>query len=302
MKVEITGEFAGRTVKDWLRANDFSTNLIKRLKSLDDGIMLNGERVTVRRLLYEGDTLFLKLSDESENPLLVPTEMPLSVLYEDDDMIALDKPAGIPTHPSHGHFDDTLANGLAYLFKKRGEPFVFRAVNRLDRGTSGIVLIAKNAKSAADLSEKMKSGRIKKTYVAIVNGLLTGSGIIERPIRRATESVITREVCSPDAPGAKSAVTGYQVVMSGDGWSFVRLDPITGRTHQLRVHLSSIGHPIAGDWLYGTAESSPTAIDRNFDRPALHCFGLVIISEGGDILIKAPLPDDMKAIVGETEL
>ena len=302
MKVEITGEFAGRTVKDWLRANDFSTNLIKRLKSLDDGILLNGERVTVRRLLTEGDTLFLKLSDESENPLLVPTEMPLSILYEDDDMIALDKPAGIPTHPSHGHFDDTLANGLAYLFKKRGEPFVFRAVNRLDRGTSGIVLIAKNAKSAADLSEKMKSGMIKKTYVAIVNGSLTGSGIIERPIHRAAESVITREVCSPDAPGAKSAVTGYQVVMSGDGWSFVRLDPITGRTHQLRVHLSSIGHPIAGDWLYGTAESSPTALDRSFDRPALHCFGLVIISDGGDILIKAPLPDDMKAIVGETEL
>ena len=207
----------------------------------------------------------------------------------------------MPTHPSHGHFEDTLANGLTFLFGKRGEPFVFRAVNRLDRGTSGIVLVAKNSKAAADLSGLMKAGRIKKTYVALVNGAMSGSGVIDRPIRRQTESIITREVCDIDLPGAKRAVSEYRVISSGGGWSFVELNPVTGRTHQLRVHLSSVGHPIAGDGLYGTAETVPTALDRLFDRPALHCRRLRIFFADSDILIEAPLPDDIRAVVGETE-
>ena len=301
MTTQITAEFAGKTVRDWFFSNGFSNNQIKRLKSLDDGILLNGQRVTVRRLLSPGDTLSLRLEDDDGNPALVPTEMPLSVLYEDENIIALDKPAGMPTHPSHGHFEDTLANGLAFLFGKRGEPFIFRAVNRLDRGTSGIVLVAKNSKAAADLSELMKAGRIKKTYVALVNGAMSGSGVIDRPIRRQTESIITREVCDIDLPGAKRAVSEYRVISSGGGWSFVELNPVTGRTHQLRVHLSSVGHPIAGDGLYGTAETVPTALDRLFDRPALHCRRLRIFFADSDILIEAPLPDDIRAVVGETE-
>ena len=301
MTTQITAEFAGRTVKDWFFSNGFSNNQIKRLKSLDDGILLNGQRVTVRRLLSPGDTLSLRLEDDGDNPSLVPTELPLSVLYEDENIIALDKPAGMPTHPSHGHFEDTLANGLAFLFRKRGEPFVFRAVNRLDRGTSGIVLVAKNSKAAADLSEAMKAGMIKKTYVALVNGNMSGSGVIDRPIRRQAESIITREVCDIDLPGAKRAVSEYRVISSGGGWSFVELNPVTGRTHQLRVHLSSVGHPIAGDGLYGTAETVPTAPDRLFDRPALHCRRLRIFFADSDILIEAPLPDDIRAVVGETE-
>lgn len=301
MTTRITAEFAGKTVKDWFFSNGFSNNQIKRLKSLDDGILLNGQRVTVRRLLSPGDTLSLRLEDDDGNPALVPTEMPLSILYEDKNIIAIDKPAGMPTHPSHGHFEDTLANGLAFLFGKRGEPFVFRAVNRLDRGTSGIVLVAKNSKAAADLSGLMKAGRIKKTYVALVNGAMSGSGVIDRPIRRQTESIITREVCDIDLPGAKRAVSEYRVISSGGGWSFVELNPVTGRTHQLRVHLSSVGHPIAGDGLYGTAETVPTALDRLFDRPALHCRRLRIFFADSDILIEAPLPDDIRAVVGETE-
>ena len=301
MTTQITAEFAGKTVKDWFFSNGFSNNQIKRLKSLDDGILLNGQRVTVRRLLSPGDTLSLRLEDDGDNPSLVPTELPLSILYEDENIIALDKPAGMPTHPSHGHFEDTLANGLAFLFRKRGEPFVFRAVNRLDRGTSGIVLVAKNSKAAADLSEAMKAGMIKKTYVALVNGAMSGSGVIDRPIRRQAESIITREVCDIDSPGAKRAVSEYRVISSGGGWSFVELNPVTGRTHQLRVHLSSVGHPIAGDGLYGTAETVPTAPDRLFDRPALHCRRLRIFFADSDILIEAPLPDDIRAVVGETE-
>lgn len=301
MTTTITAEFAGKTVKDWFFSNGFSNNQIKRLKSLDDGILLNGQRVTVRRLLSPGDILSLRLEDDGDNPSLVPTELPLSILYEDENIIALDKPAGMPTHPSHGHFEDTLANGLAFLFRKRGEPFVFRAVNRLDRGTSGIVLVAKNSKAAADLSEAMKAGMIKKTYVALVNGNMSGRGVIDRPIRRQAESIITREVCDIDLPRAKRAVSEYRVISSGGGWSFVELNPVTGRTHQLRVHLSSVGHPIAGDGLYGTAETTPTALDRLFDRPALHCRRLRIFFADSDILIEAPLPDDIRAVVGETE-
>ena len=297
MEIKITRAHSGKTVKDWLYENAFSNNQIKRLKSLDDGIILNGERVTVRHLLSDGDILSLRISDDKDNPALVPTEMPLSVLYEDDDMIALDKPGNIPTHPSHGHFTDTLANGLAFMFAERREPFVFRAVNRLDRGTSGVVLVAKNSKAAADLSERMKRGEIHKTYYAIVNGSPNPrSGIIEKPIRRAGDSIITREVCELNSPGAKRAVTGYQVEFRGDGWSLLKLEPITGRTHQLRVHLASIGCPIAGDGLYGTAETLPTAIDRAFRRPALHCRELRVLLSGREITVLAPLPADFLAV------
>ena len=303
MEFVIGEEFDGRTVKDLLYQRGVSRGLITRLKGMPDGITLNGEHVTVRRVLEKGDRLRIAVGDthEEENEFLVPTEMQLFVLYEDEAVMALDKPAGMPTHPSRGHYDDTLANGLAFLFGKRGEPFVFRAVNRLDRGTSGIVLVAKNSKAAADLSELMKAGRIKKTYVALVNGAMSGSGVIDRPIRRQTESIITREVCDIESPGAKRAISEYRVISSGGGWSFVELNPVTGRTHQLRVHLSSVGHPIAGDGLYGTAETVPTALDRLFDRPALHCRRLRIFFADSDILIEAPLPDDIRAVVGETE-
>ena len=305
MKITITDEYGGRTIKDWLYENGVSRALITRLKKTEDGITLNGVHATVRKILTPGDILSLDLSDEPGGTL-VPAELPVRILFENDELIAIDKPPRMPTHPSHGHFEDTLANGLAYIFKERGEPFVFRAINRLDRDTSGIVLVAKSQYSASKLTSLMRSGRIHKTYTAILNGVPEKlKGEIDRPIRRAENSVMLREVCEIDAPGAKSALTRYEVTESGillsadgseEAVSVVRAEPVTGRTHQLRVHFASLGTPIIGDGLYGTAETVPTPADLMCDRHALHASRLVI-EGGGTITIESPLPGDMKRVI-----
>ena len=299
MDITVTKAIDGMTVKDWLYKNGISRGLITHLKKLERGITVNGEHATVRRVLYEGDVLSLAIDDraEDENDSLVPTEMPLDIIYEDDDMIAVNKPPNMPTHPSIGHFDDTLANGLAYYFSSRGIPFVFRAVNRLDRNTSGIVLVAKNRVSAARLGELMKSGKIQKNYVAILGGVLTPlAGEINAPIRRREASIILREVCSADAPGSKRALTAYETLAENGECSIVRAEPITGRTHQLRVHFAYMGAPIVGDGMYGTAETSPTKYDREMSRHALHASALKIDLGEKQLTLNAELPRDMRLL------
>ncbi|MCI8388024.1 MAG: RluA family pseudouridine synthase [Clostridiales bacterium] len=299
MRIKITDSFDGRTVKDWLYKNNISRALITRLKKTESGITVNGQHATVRHILHTGDELALQVNDniEDENEQLIPTEMPLDIIYEDDDMIALNKPAGIPTHPSLGHFTDTLANGLAYYYKSRGIPFVFRAINRLDRDTSGIVLAAKNQYAASELSSLMQSGRIHKTYIAVLNGMPSEQqGIINAPIRRREATIILREVASSDMPDAKSAITSYEVISAGENASIVRAEPVTGRTHQLRVHFAHIGTPIVGDGLYGSAETTPTELDNMIDRHALHAASLVIEYNDRSQTLCAKLPDDMQRL------
>ncbi len=301
MNITVTKALDGMTVKDWLYKNGISRGLITHLKKLEHGITVNGEHATVRRVLREGDVLSLAIGDrhDDENESLVPTEMALDVIYEDDDMIAVNKPSNMPTHPSIGHFDDTLANGLAYYFSSRGIPFVFRAVNRLDRDTSGIVLVAKNRVSAARLGELMKSGKIKKTYVAVLGGVLAPrSGEINAPIRRREASIILREVCDANAPDAKSALTAYETLAENGECSIVRAEPITGRTHQLRVHFAHMGAPIVGDGMYGTAETSPTKYDREMSRHALHASSLKIDLGEKQLTLSADLPSDMSLLCG----
>lgn len=299
MKIKITGELDGITVKEYLYKNGFSRGLITELKKSDDGICVNGDRVTVRRILAAGDELSLCVDDrqEDENENLVPTRMSLDIIYEDDNMIALNKPSGMATHPSIGHFDDTLANGLAYYFAERSVPFVFRSINRLDLDTSGVVLVAKNRLTAAKLGDSMRSGGIRKTYTAMLNGCLTPeSGTISACIKRRADGIILREVCAPDAHGAKSALTEYATVYSGRNVSVVSAEPVTGRTHQLRVHFSYMGAPIIGDAFYGTAETEPTEFDRMIKRQALHASGLTVKLDGKEYRFNAPLPPDMDAL------
>ena len=300
MEIRIGSDFDGASVKDWLYQNGISRGLITQLKKLPDGITVNGEHATVRRILLAGDVLALALDDRAEdvNMQLVPTEMPLDIIYEDDDMIALNKPYGMPTHPSHGHFCDTLANGVCYYFFSRGIPFVFRAINRLDRDTGGIVLMAKNRASAARLTELMQAGRIKKTYIAVLNGrLMPPDGSIDASVRRKADSIMLREVCAPDASGARHALTVYETVVSSADVTVVRASPITGRTHQLRVHFASRGCPIVGDGLYGTAETAPTVWDAMMTRQALHAASLVIEADSGTITLNADPADDMCRLI-----
>ena len=299
METRIDAAFDGRTVKDWLYQNHVSRGMITRLKALPDGIAVNGEHVTVRRILREGDLLALVLDDRADdaNENLVPTEMPLDIIYEDDDLIAVNKPPDLATHPSLGHFSDTLANGLAYYFASRGIPFVFRAINRLDRDTSGIVLVATHRLAASELAGLMQAGKIRKTYLAVLNGRITPErGEITAAIRRRDASIMLRETCAPDAPGAKSARTVYETVAACANASVVRAEPVTGRTHQLRVHFASLGCPIAGDGFYGTAETVPTTYDAAMTRQALHAVSLVIERTSGTLTLEAPPPPDIRAL------
>lgn len=252
------------------------------MKGKPCGILVNGEKKTVRYILKEGDVLSLDISDEKTSENIIPVNIPLDILYEDEGIIVLNKPHGMPTHPSHGHFDDTLANALTYYLAQKGETCIFRAINRLDKDTSGVVLCAKNAVYAAKLCESMAKGGIKKEYTAVLHGIIKGGGTIEKNIKRKEESVIYRCVCD-DGEG-KKAVTVYERLSHNDNFSLVKLSPITGRTHQLRVHTSYIGHPIAGDVLYGNGDGYPLM---------LHASTLTFIhpDTGCDMVITADIPE-----------
>ncbi len=300
MEIFIDAHTAGLTVKDLLYRNGISRGLITSLKKREGGITVNGEHATVRRELREGDILRLSDEDrhEDENELLLPTKMPLDIIYEDEDMLAVNKPYGIPTHPSLGHFEDTLANGLAYYFYEKGLPFVFRAVNRLDRDTSGAVLIAKSRLSASKLTSLMQTGKIQKTYIAVLNGrICPEEGTVNAAIRRCEDSIMLRQVCDDGEDGAKSALTLYKTLLSSEDASVVEAQPITGRTHQLRVHFSHMGCPIVGDGFYGSAESTPTLYDRLMTRQALHASALSIDFGCRTLNITAPLSHDMEALI-----
>ncbi len=279
-----------------LREIGFSGTQIKRLKKRDNGITVNGEHVTVRYKLSEGESLCLLCEDSfaDENPNILPSNLPLSIIYEDDDVIVVDKPPYMPTHPSMGHHNDTLANALAAEYKRRGVPFVFRPVNRLDGDTSGVVLLAKSHLSAYLLSLAMTKGQINKSYLAILDGEMDAvpgeAHHIENYLKRADNSIIKREVSSLEGSG-DLAVTNYRCLAKGGGVTVVSAEPVTGRTHQLRVHFSSLGYPITGDDFYGGSLGLS-------DRQALHAYSLSFPSpSGGEITVTAPVPDDMRKIL-----
>ncbi len=268
MKTVITETYDGMLLRDYLRGvMGVSHRLLIKLKNTERGIVLNGSSVTVRAVLSEGDVLELRLEDASvdENPYLEPVKLDFGLLYEDDQLIVADKPAGMPTHTTHGHYTDSLANALCARYRELGRPFVFRAVNRLDRETSGAVVVSKDKLSAQRLSAALQNGAIKKTYVAIVRGILEGSGSIKGYMKRCGDSIITRTVCHGDEDGAMFAHTEYRAVFTDGVHSVVVASPLTGRTHQLRVHFASIGHPILGDTLYGKRSEL-------IGRQALHAF------------------------------
>ena len=290
MQIIIKHDGDGSTVKDYLYGNlGYSSNLIKELKKIPDGITVNGQHVTVRYVLKSGDKLNLSTDDtfDSASDSVVPVKLPLDIIFEDEYIIALNKPAGMPTHPSHNHHNDTLANSLAYYFDSQNRPFVFRAINRLDADTSGIVLVAKDKDTAFKLSKSMAEGKIQKKYVALLYGVLNGSGKIDLPIRRSETSTMLRVVdMSPNAD-TKHALTTYDTICTSDKYTLVSASPVTGRTHQLRVHFSHIGNPICGDGLYGI-----TTDGSDYPRLALHAYYLSFPHPNGDkTVLTAPIPE-----------
>ncbi|MBR2479000.1 MAG: RluA family pseudouridine synthase [Clostridia bacterium] len=282
----------GLLLRSYLKKLKISSKQSAHLKRLEGGITVNGAPVTVRYQLKAGDVVGLAIEDAQSGESAEPVELPLSIIYEDDDLVVCNKPPFMPTHPSHGHHYDTLANALAFYYVKQERPFVFRPVNRLDRNTSGVVMVAKHARAASMMYTEMLNRRMEKEYLAVLEGELTGAGIVDKSLRRSAESIIVREVCDSDAEGAQSALTEYRTVYSGNGISLVELSPKTGRTHQLRVHMANLGHPILGDGLYGRDSDV-------IDRQALHAYRLTFRrpSDGETVTVEAPLPDDMAAVL-----
>lgn len=271
MDIVITEKYDGATLLSYLKYTlRISSACITKLKKDVHGLEINGKHVTVRYILKQGDSLHINTLDSERdlNESILPVDIPLDIIYEDDNLLAVNKPPFMPTHPSHNHYDDTLANGVSYLFKSREIPFVFRPIGRLDRNTSGIVILAKNLPSAGHFTRERQNNTLCKSYIAILCGEIDGErGTIDAPIRRMQESIITRTVCDAADEGAADAKTEWELLYRGHNISVVRAYPKTGRTHQLRVHFSYIGHPILGDDLYG--EKS-----EHIDRHALHAYSL----------------------------
>ncbi len=289
----ITKEDSGKTVKELLHKKIcLSSAFIKHLKFLENGIMLDGAHATVRRVVSEGQILSLAVEDMEVHEALTPADIPLEIVYEDTDMVIPSKPPFMPTHPSHLHHGDTLADALAFRYKDSPTAFVFRPINRLDRNTSGLVIIAKNRIAASRLSQAMQKGEIKKQYIAVLEGSLPQSeGRIETHLRRTAESIIVREVCGENE-GGDYALTEYRVLANANGRTLVLASPKTGRTHQLRVHFAHLGAPIVGDDMYGTP-------DANILRHALHAIRLELPHPAGGeyMTLAAPIPDDMRELI-----
>ena len=295
MRIVIDETLHGKTLGQLLRLElRFSSKMIKYLKYRPDGLLVNGERRTVRYLLQTGDVLELATEDSQSSPKIKAVDLPLEILYEDEDLVVPSKPANMPTHPSHDHYDDTVANALAFRYEASNTPFVFRPINRLDRNTSGLLLIARHKAAAGILTRSMQEGRIHKRYLAILDGEmpLVENGRIDACLHRTATSIIVREVCSPDAPDADPSLTEYRVLAAMNGHTLVEASPITGRTHQLRVHFSHLGYPITGDDLYGTPSSL-------IDRHALHARSLSFPLPSSDeqITLTAPLPEDFSKLL-----
>ena len=298
MEFIIDGAHHGKTVLSYVKYTlRISSRMLTVLKQTEDGITVNGEHVTVRRILSEGDVLGLAIDDTAERAShnVPPSDIPLDVLYEDAHVIAMNKPPHMPTHPSHNHHDDTLANALAHRYAKAGVPFVFRPMGRLDRNTSGVVLAAKDKVASGTLTAAIKAGEVHKTYLAIVTGELPVDGqvhTIECGIRRMADSVIMRTTCPDSTDPSEASVTDYEVLDAQGGLSLVRVKPRTGRTHQIRVHFASIGHPLLGDDLYGTP-------DERIDRHALHALSLEFPLPFAEArkCVEAPVAPDMLSLI-----
>ncbi len=283
MKITADATCEGKILREYLKKIGISAALLTRLKQKENGIVQNGARVSVRAVLHAGDVLELAVEDEENPANIVPTAYPLDILSETADYLVVNKPAGMPTHPSHGHFDDTLANALAFLFAGRDEVFRPRFISRLDKDTSGVILAAKNPLAASFLSRQMARREIKKSYLALVHGKIERPQTIESGIRRVRESVILRETV-PVGEGDYAKTEVFPLWNDGEK-SLVRLCPATGRTHQLRVHLAGTGHPLFGDGLYG--------YEDGFPRHALHAAALEFSDRAGArIRVCAPLPED----------
>ena len=280
----VTESFDGKKVYNFLRGYvKISTRLMRTLKRIPDGIMLGDKQGRTIDVIHAGDVLTLNIPDDETAP--IPIEYPLDIVYEDDDVMLINKPPTLAMHESHNHQGDTLANAVAGYLLKKGKSATFRAVGRLDKGTSGLVICALNAHSAARLA-----GKFDKEYLAIVRGVYNQGGTIDKPIYRPDPIKTYRTV---DDRG-DYAVTHYEPIEVGEDYTVVHVRLETGRTHQIRVHFASLGTPLYGDTMYGE-------VDERLSHQALHCGRVRFTHPITDEVIEceADMPEDMQKLLEE---
>ena len=287
----ITEDLAGTEVNTLLRRTlGLSGTVLRRVKWLADGITLDGARVNVRCRASAGQVLSVRLSDPEGAPQPLPTPGPLDILYEDADMVVVNKAAGVLVHPSHGHYADTVGNFLMAHYRENREASGFHPVHRLDKGTTGLLVAAKHPYGQEKLKHQLHTGAFRRVYLAVCDGVpRPPEGVIDAPIGRAPGSLMARRV----DPEGQSARTHYRVIRAAGERALVELELDTGRTHQIRVHLAHMGCPLTGDFLYG--REAPGAISR----PALHSARLSLTHPvtGERLEFTCPLPGDMKTLL-----
>ena len=290
MKLErqVTAAEAGLSIEQFLRnVLGFSRSMVRRLKRLS-GVLLNGQPVILSRRLKAGDRISVALQfNEFTNVL--PQPIPIDFVFEDEHILVVNKPPGMLVHPLKHEQENTLANAVLHHYLEKGIEAAFRPVSRLDRNTSGLVVIAKHAYAAFRLGQQLPRGELQREYLAVVHGLIAQEqGIIDLPVARSVDSRVKRRVC----PEGKKALTYYTVLKYLANATFLKLRLATGRTHQIRVHLSHIGHPLVGDTLYGGRE-------EGISRQALHCCRISLTHPvtGEGLTLEAPLPGDMQKLL-----
>ena len=284
---QITAAEEGRKIGDFLREKGYSRHLLRQLKETEDGLLRNAQPTFTTVALKAGDRIRVRLLEKAEgSEAIMPAPLPFEIVYEDEDLLVVNKPADMPIHPSFQNHGNTLADALTWHYQQHGEDFVYRCINRLDRDTTGLLIVAKHLLSASILSDMVGKREIHREYLSIVKGIPPENGTISAPIGRKKGSAILREV---NFETGEPAVTHFARLEIRNGLSLVSLKLETGRTHQIRVHMGYIGCPLIGDYLYYPECS-------RISRQALHSHRLSFLHPitGKALSFTAPLPEDME--------
>ena len=280
----------GLRIEQYLRRKGYSGQNLAEIKRMPKSVLVNGEHYYMKQELNTGDHLSIHICETKCSEKIPPIQIPLDIVYEDEDIIVINKPAGMPIHPSLNNYTNSMANALAWYYQEQGKPFIFRCCNRLDRDTSGLTVVAKHLVSGNILSDMVRRRDIHREYLAIVRGHVSPeAGTINAPLARKPGTIIERTV---DWEQGETAITHYRLVEERNGHSLISLRLETGRTHQIRIHMKYLGYPLIGDYLYNP--------DMEYiGRQALHSHRLSFTHPitGKPMEFTAPLPKDMEKVL-----
>ena len=280
----------GLRIEQYLRRKGYSGQNLAEIKRMPKSVLVNGEHYYMKQKLNTGDHLSIHICETKCSEKIPPVQIPLDIVYEDEDIIVINKPAGMPIHPSLNNYTNSMANALAWYYQEQGKPFIFRCCNRLDRDTSGLTVVAKHLVSGNILSDMVRRQDIHREYLAIVRGhVYPEAGTINAPLARKPGTIIERTV---DWEQGETAITHYRLVEERNGHSLISLRLETGRTHQIRIHMKYLGYPLIGDYLYNP--------DMEYiGRQALHSHRLSFTHPitGKPMEFTAPLPKDMEKVL-----